>query len=75
MQYQWINNPNVPGYTVIGFYVMSGDVGLVPYFNDTGIGGNGVTVVLYNRTDSQRTTGENSKIQFVLMKSGPVSFS
>ena len=74
-QYRWITNPDVPGYTVIGFYVMSGDIGIVPFFNDTGIGGNGVTVALYNRTTSQQTTGENAKLQFVLMKSGPVSFS
>ena len=73
--FRWINNPDVAGYTVIGFYVMASNTGLILYFNDSGIGSTGVTVVLYNRTNSTITTDSNAKIQFVLMKSDPVSFS
>ena len=75
VEYRWINFPDVPGYTVIGFYIMSGNPRITPFVNDTGIGGNGITVVLSNSNSTAQATSETSKVQFVMMKSGPVSFN
>ena len=75
VEYRWINFPDVPGYTVIGFYIMSGNPRITPFVNDTGIGSNGITVVLSNSNSVAQATSENSKVQFVMMKSGPVSFN
>ena len=75
VEYRWIDFPDVPGYTVIGFYIMSGNPYITPFVNDTGIGSNGITVVLSNPNSTAQATSENSKVQFVMMKSGPVSFS
>ena len=72
--YKWYNFPDVAGYTTIGFFVLSGSTYLIPYVNDSGIGSTGITIVLYNVDIVSQSTNNNSKVQFVMMKSDLVSF-
>lgn len=72
---KWYNFPSVPGYTAIGFFVLSGSPYLIPYTNDSGVGTSGITVVLKNIDSvAPQSTSNDSKVQVIMMKSDLVSF-
>ena len=71
--YEWTEFPSVDGYKVIGFYIFSDNPYLIPFFNDSGFGTDGVTVVMYNPNDGVVNVG-NAKVQVVYVPSNFVQW-
>ena len=71
--YEWIDFPSVDGYKAIGFYIFSDNPYLIPFFNDSGFGTTGVTVVMYN-TNSGVANVKNAKVQVVYVPSNFVQW-
>lgn len=66
-QWKYINFPEVQGYKVIGYYALSNNPWIIPFFNDSGLATSGVTIVLYPAGDGT-IVADKVKVQMTYMK-------